>query len=341
MIILGVAGLLAHLVVTVPPKSADAVAGGSWVAVGIGAVLLLTAIAQNGYGYGVFPLAIGVGGLVADRITHFTGFLHAPQPLSGILVTLLVGVGAIAVSYADGGDGAVVRLPFFAVASLVSDIFVDFGAGWDELVNLSTASFTAAFVITAVVVIFVEDALPGSGAATDHYANLVLLAAGIGTGAAVVLVTTVATFDLAGFVDFLLTAAAVAGGYLVVPMLGFFLLLGLADSDASSDVIGEALDSMEHGLAALGSLVAGFVLVAALVALIFGGPPGWLVVVLVVVAVAAAVAAALCGYRALTELVGLIKSGALPGRIAEALDGLCRVDPVFRLLPGAERSSPH
>ncbi|MDS0140295.1 MULTISPECIES: hypothetical protein [unclassified Amycolatopsis] len=338
VIILGIAGLFAHRVITVPPKGTDFVAGGSWVAVGIGVVLLLTAIAQHGYGYGVFPLTLGVGILVADWVTHFSRAMHDPQPLLGLLVTLLIGAGAVSVCYAGGGENAVVRLPLFAVASLVSDIFVDFGAGWDDLVNLSTAAFAAAFVITAAVVVFVDDTLPGSGVATDYYGSLLLLAAGIGTGVAVVLVTTVATFDLPGFVDFLLTAAAVVGGYLVVPLLAFLLLCALADDlldNESSDVVGDAIDNMEHDLAALSSLVTGFAFVAALAALIFGEPPDWLVAVLVVVAVAAAAAATRTGYLAFTELARLIKARAVPGRIAEALSDLRRSDPVFRLLPHA------
>jgi hypothetical protein len=334
VIVLGVAGLLAHLVVTVPPQSAGVVAGASWFAIGVGSLLLLTAIAQRGYGYGVFPLALGIGVLVADRVTHFTGLMHDPQPLFGILVTLLIGTGALAVSYAEGVDEAVLRLPFFAVASLVSDIFVDFGADWDDLVNLGTAAFAAAFVVTAVVAIFLGGTLPGSAAAEDFRAGWLLLAAAIGTGAAFVLVTIVATFDLAGFVHVLLTAAAVVGGYLVMPLLAYFLLYVLAGRDVPDAVIWGAIDSMERGLAAIGALVAGFFAVVALVALIFWGPPGWLVAVLVVVVVVAAAAAGWWGYQALTDLVRLIRLGALPGRIAAVLNDLRRSDPVFRLLPG-------
>jgi hypothetical protein len=338
VIILGVAGLFAHLVVTVPPTSADLVTGGSWVAIGIGVALVLTALAQYGFGYGVFPLAIGVGVLVAQQATDFTERMHAPQPLLGILVTLLVGVGAIAVSYAEGGDEAVIRLPFFAVASLLSDIFVDFGSGWDDLMNLSTALFAAAFVITAVVVIYLDGDLTDAVSTTDYYANRLVLAAGVGVGVAAVLITAVATFDLAWSVDVLLTFVAVLGGYLVVPLLGFGALFALVGAEtlgeASDDAVGDAIVTMEHGLAAIGALVAGFVTVAALVALIFGGPPGWLVAVLVVVAAGAAAVAARCGHLALTELARLIRSGAMPGRIAAMLDDLRRSDPVFRLLPG-------
>ncbi|MGW3993475.1 hypothetical protein ACWEF6_08310 [Amycolatopsis sp. NPDC004772] len=299
---------------------------------------MLTAMAQHGYGFGIFVLAVGIAAVVARKVTHFDERIHAPQPLLGIVMVALVGIGAVAVSFADGGEALIVRLPFFAIASLVADIFVDFGSGWDDLVNLSTASFAAASV--AVVTILLYDSLPEYGRLTDHYAYLLMLAAGFGASAAVVLITTVATFDLAGFVELLLTAAAVAGAYLIVPLLGFFLLHAFADDDASSDVVGEAIDevidNVENRLAVVGSLVAGFFVVAALVALMFGKPPGWLVGVLVLGAIAAAFAAARWGRWALTDLVLAISAGALPGRIAGVLDGLRQSDPVFRLLPGAE-----
>lgn len=339
MIILGVAGLFAHHVVTIPPKSADVVAGGSWVAIGIGAVLLLTAIAQNGYGYGIFVLAIGIGAVVAQRVTHFDDWIHAPQPLFGIVVASLVGVGAIAVSFADGGEDSIIRLPLFAVASLVADIFVDFGSGWDSLMNVSTAFFTATFVVT-VVVVFFYDRFPDPESLADHYGSQLLVAAGVGMGVAAVLITTVASFDLPSFVDVLLISAAVLGGYLIVPFLGFVLLYSLVGRETwravSEDVVDSAIVS-EPGLSAAGALVAGLAVVAALVTATFGGLAGWLAVVIEFGALGAAALAVRWGMRAVSELVFMIRSRTPPGRIAGALDELRRSDPVFRLLPGADK----
>ncbi|SFW90469.1 hypothetical protein SAMN04489730_7575 [Amycolatopsis australiensis] len=340
MIILGVAGLLAHLVVTVPPQSAPVVTGSSWAAIGIGLVLLLTALAQHGYGYGVFVLALGVGAVVAHQVTHFDGRIHAPQPLFGIVVASLVGVGAIAVSFADGGDEAIVRLPFFAVASLLADIFVDFGSGWDSLMNVSTAFFAVASVATPAV-IFVADGLSDVESLADHYRTRLLLAAGAGAGVAAVLITILASFDLPSFVGVLLTSAAVLGGYLVVPLLAFLLLYSLVGRetwDAVPDqVVADAVGS-EQARSAVGALAAGLAAVAALVTAIFGGLADWLVIVLGAGAAGAAAVAVRWGMRALTALVFAIKSGARPGRIARVLDELLRSDPVFRLLPGAGKS---
>jgi hypothetical protein len=337
---LGVAALLAHLVVTVPPQSAGVVAGVSWFAIGTGTVLLLTALAQEGYGYGIFVLAIGVGAVVAQKLTHLDDRIHAPQPLFGIVVASLVGVGAIAVSFANDGDDTSVRLPFFAVASLVADIFVDFGSGWDNLMNVSTAFFAAASVGT-VAVIFSAEGFPDVESLADHYGSRLLLTAGVGAGVAAVLITIVASFDLPSFVEVLLISTAVLGGYLIVPFLSFLLLYSLVGRETwgavSGAVLVEAIGS-KPGLSAIGALVAGLAVVASLVMAFFGGLTGWLAIVLQAGALGAAVVAVRWGMRALTELVFVIRSGARPGRIARVLDELRRSDPVFRLLPGAGKS---
>ena len=341
MIVAGIAGLLAHLVVTVPPGSAGVVTGGSWVAIGIGVLLTLTGIAGDyDFGFGVFPLAAGIAVIVAQRTTHFTEAIHVPQPLPGIVAAVLIGVGVLAVSFSEGGDAAVTRLPFFAAASLLSDIFVDFGPGWDEVLNVSTVSLAAAAAVT-VTVVFTEDGLTDSDFAVDRYSSRLLLAAASGTSLAAVLITVMASFELAVFADVLLTSAAVAGGYLVVPLLVSLVIYWLAGTQAVENapvsVIEDAIGAMERRLAGIGALAAGLVAVAALVTLFFWGPPGWLLVVLLVTAVAAAAAAGWGGYRAVTELARLIRSGATPGRIAAVLESLRRSDPVFRLLPGAGR----
>lgn len=339
MIILGVAGLFAHLVVTIPPKSATSVMVGSWVVIGIGAVLLLTALARRGYGYGIFVLALGVGAVVAQKVVHFGDRIHAPQPLFGIVAVSLIGVGAIAVSFADGGYDAIFRLPFFAGASLLADLFVDFGSGWDGLMNVSTAFFSAASVVT-VVVILEYDGFTNVISLMNYYGDGLVLAAGVGSGLAAVLATIVASFDLPSFVGFLLTSVAVLGGYLVIPCLGFLLLALLVGREAwssvSADVLVEAIGSRQV-LSVIGALVAGLVSVAALVAATFGGLAEGLVVFLVAVAAAAAAAAVRWGRRALTELAFVIRSAARPGRIAKVLEELRRTDVVFRLLPGAGR----
>jgi hypothetical protein len=341
VIVAGIAGLLAHLVVTVPPGSSGVVTGGSWVAIGIGGLLTLAGIADNyDFGFGVFPLAIGIAAIVAQRATHFTDAMHMPQLVLGIVAAALIAAGVIAVSLSEGVDEAVIRLPFFAAASLLSDIFVDFGPGWDEVLNVSTA-FLAAAAAVIVTVLFTEDGLGDSDFAVDHYSSRLLLAAAAGTGLAAVLITVMASFELAVFADVLLTAAAVAGGYLVVPLLVSLVIYWLAGTqtveNAPVSVIENAIGAMERRIAGIGALAAGLVAVAALVTLFFWGPPGWLLVVLLVTAVAAVAAAGWAGYRAVTELARLIRSGATPGRIAAVLESLRRSDPVFRLLPGAGR----
>ncbi|WP_410588464.1 hypothetical protein [Amycolatopsis sp. lyj-23] len=337
MIILGVAGLLAHLVLAVPPQTTGVVAGGSWVAIGIGTLLLLTALAQNGYGYGIFVLAVGIAAVVAQRLTHFDERIHAPQPLFGIVVACLVGIGAIAVSFANDGDDAIVRLPLFAVASLLADIFVDFGSGWDSLMNVGTASFAAAFVVDAAS-LFLYDGFTRAGSVTTYDGSHLLLAASAGVGVAAVLITIMASFDLPSFVDALLTSGAVLGGYLIVPLLGFLLLywlVGRGTWEVVPDRVFIDAAGSKSGFSAFGALAVGLAAVAALVTAIVGELAGWLVTALEVGAAGAALIAVRWGMRALTELAFLIRSGARPGGIARVLEELRRSDPVFRLLPGS------
>ncbi|TDP89898.1 hypothetical protein [Labedaea rhizosphaerae] len=327
-VVAGVAGLLAHLVVAVPPHTADLVAGGSWAAIGIGVLLILTELAQNGFGVGVFPLALGIAVMVAQRVTHFADRIHVTQPWLGIVVAVLVGIGAIAVALADDGDDAFIRLPFFAVASLLADILVDFGPGWDELVNVSTAFFIAAAAVAGAYIAAFGDVGP-----MDEYPDRWMVTATVGAGLAAVLITIMASFELARFVDVVLTLVAVLGGYLVVPLAGLFSLQ-LAVRNADAEDVGDAVDAMERGGAAIGALIAGYVAVAAALALFLWGPPLWLVIILVITAAGAAAAASWCGYRAYTELARLIRSGADHPRISAVLDELRRSGPVFRLLPG-------
>ncbi|MFI5593803.1 hypothetical protein ACIA5G_52905 [Amycolatopsis sp. NPDC051758] len=341
VIVAGIAGLLAHLVVTVPPGSSGVVTGGSWVAIGIGTLLALAGIADfYDFGFGVFPLAIGIAVIIAQRATHFTEAIHMPQLPLGIVAAVLIGVGVLAVSFSEGVDDAIIRLPFFAAASLLSDIFVDFGPGWDEVLNVTTVSLAAAAAV-AVVVVFTEDGLSDSDFAVEHYSSRLLLAAVAGTGLAAVLIAVMASFELAVFADVLLTSAAVVGGYLVVPLLVSLVIYWLTGTQAVEiapvSVVENAIGAMERRLTGIGALAAGLVAVAALVTLFFWGPPGWLLVVLLVTAVVAAAAAGWGGYRAVTELAPLIRSGVTPGRIAVVLETLRRSDPVFRLLPGAGR----
>ncbi len=340
MIILGIAGLFAHLVVAVPPQSAAAVTSGSWVAIGIGVVLLLTALAQNGYGYGIFLLTLGVGAVVAHQVAHLDDRIHAPQPLFGIVAASLAGVGAVAVSYSGGTDGACPRLLFFATASLLADIFVDFGSGWDSLMNVSTAFFAAAFVATAAWEITADSSADRDSVAA-HYGSRLLQAGGIGVGVAAVLITVEAAFILPSFVDTLLVLGAVFGVYPLVLQLGFgwlHLLVGGETMDhAPKEMIEKGIEGMENGVALLAALVAGFVFVTVLAGLIFGEPTGWQVAVLVVAAVVAIVAMVGWGYRAVTELARWLKGTPLPGRVAKVLDDLRLSDPVFRLLPGSEK----
>jgi hypothetical protein len=330
-IVAGVAGLLAHLVVTIPPKAVDLVTGGSWAAIGIGALLILTELAQNGFGVGVFPLALGIAVMVAQRVTHFADRIHVSQPWLGIVVAVLVGIGAVAVVLADDGDDAFLRLPFFAAASLLSDILVDFGPGWDEFMNVSTAFFIAASAVAVVHVLADEWTAPNG--AMDEYPALWLVTAAVGAGLAAVLITIMASFEPARFVEVVLTLVAALGGYLVVPLVGLFSLQ-LAVRDAGPEEVGDAVDAMEHGGAAIGALIAGYVAVAAALPLFLWGPPLWLGIVLAITAAGAGAVAIWCGYRACTELLRLIRSGADHPRISAVLDELRRSAPVFRLLPG-------
>jgi hypothetical protein len=67
--------LFAHDVVTIGAQTAGVVTGGSWVAITVGVVLILTAIARQSAGPGVFPLTGGIAALVAQAATHW---LDAP-----------------------------------------------------------------------------------------------------------------------------------------------------------------------------------------------------------------------------------------------------------------------
>ena len=329
-VVVGVAALLAHLVVTIPPQKADLVTGGALAAIAIGALLVLTELAQNGYGVGVFPLALGIGALVAQRTTHFADRIHFTQPWLGITIAVLIGVGAIAVAAADDGDDAFLRLPVFAIASLVSDILVDFGPGWDELVNVSTAFFFAATAVA--VAFFLADEFGDPTGGMDEYPSMWAVTATTGVAVAAVLITITASFALARFVDVLLVLAAVLGGYLVVPLVALSAL-PLFVRTATADRVGNAVTTMERGGAAIAALITGYVAVAAAFSVFRWAPPLWLVIVLAVTAVGAAVVAGWCGSVAFRELAQLVRAGANRPRISVVLDELRRSAPVFRLLP--------
>jgi hypothetical protein len=369
LVALGVAGFFADDFLAIGAELAGPLVGGSSVVTAIGAGLVLTALARTALGAGVFPLAIGVGALVAQVVTRWVDLapVQARQPWVGIAVAVLIVLGAAAVVWSLGqnldDDSATAALVLFAICSLVADIVYDFGQ-WDPLMNVATAAFTASAVFLGVwtmtsgsieVLAGVHrDRVRSREPGWDHPSVVFAFAWGEraaagGLGTAVVLITFIVSTAAPTWLDVLLTLPAVLGSYLAVSVVAVPLLvrsvglerfarvnLDLVD-DPFEDVVGQWLRS-------LAAYAGGYLVVATVVELVVFQPAAWLVVVLAVAATAGAVAVWRFGFTAWSRLVEQVVGWAdapvnRTPTIGQVLAELARGDPVYRLVPGAENLS--
>ncbi len=368
LVLLGMAGLSADRVVAVPPDLVEWVRVGSWAVGAVGTLLMLFRIARSGAGFGVFPLACGVGLLVAQPITHWMDgpAVQAWQPWLGFGLVLLIGGGAlrVMVTQADNDpESASFVLALFAFASLITDIVVDFG-DWDGLLNVSTAAFTAAFAFVVVIKLTaLVEAVDGPGRREliaglppdpNHplvrYLPMVLTRLwSFGLAVAAVPVTVMLSFDLPVFVDVLLTLPATLGVYTGVALVGYRPLAKAIGPErlvrAGQDAIGNVLDADKYSTRLLKALTVGYGGFALLVETVVLRPPVWLVGPLAIMGFIMVVNALWRWKTLMPQVVAeVIRESESPERtapsIAELLGRLGRADPVFRLLPGSERLAP-
>lgn len=369
--LIGVGGLFADDLFTVAPNVAGFIIGGSWVMIALGVLLMLLALARTDLGFGVFPLAGGIGALVAESMTHWMDapFLHGWHLWLKIGLVLLIGGGALAIVvelFAFSDESWLAALLVYAVASLVTDIVFDLGEGWDGLMNVATAVCATGLVLGSVVKAtepveavewtdgpkrrrYLADYEPGwSHPEVTFFLLWGARLATAGFGVTAVAVTTMASFQLPVIVDVLMTLPTVLGAYVVIPVLWYVWVVRVVGAEqvscggliALSTVLDKIVDDGRLRLQTGAALCAGYVGLALLTETIIVRPAVWLSVLLVVAAVAAGVAAARFAMLASPQLVECLAEAAkTPERttpsISEQLGALGRSDAVFRLLPGS------
>lgn len=325
LVVLGIGGLLAHR--AVPAGSEGAVAGGSWTAIGIGVLVMVGAVARN-VGRGVYPMAIGMGALVAEASNHWmdNGHVQAFQPWVNIGLLLLIAGGAffVILELSDDAYETAVGLGVFAAISLGTDIAFDFGSGWDELMNVGTAVFASGIVIAAVVEL------------TDgtDIAGLLARTAVTGFGLTAVLITIMKSFRVPTELEvWLLVPLAVLGGWAAAPRIGYEIVLA-APRDGQFSSTGVERERDRLAMLIWGFLVFGFLLIVLPVEVVVFRPPVVFTIVLIVLALGAGVAAVrmwIAGYRDAVRLIDVPASSRIS--VGDILEELAEQDAVYRLLP--------
>ncbi|WP_162793688.1 hypothetical protein [Streptomyces paludis] len=333
--------------------------------VAVGAVLVLTVMARDlDLGPGVFPLAAGVAALVFQLPTHWMDApaVRAWQPWLGVVLALLIGVGALSVavlSALDGGHPFVVQL-VFCVASLVAKLVFDFEGVWGGLLNVSLVLFAAGCVL-GVVFLATEMVEGMDGPDRERVARgyeypsttyeLFWGVRFIAFGLAVTAVTIaiVVSFSMPTFVDVLLVLLAALGVYTVVPLAGYAWVVRAFGRERfermGSGSFEEAVMDGAPRLPTVSALVAGFLAVVLVCEVVLLWPAVWVTSVLLGAATAAGAVAVRCWLRALPRLVdGLGEtertSEQSASSIASVLVALGLSQPVFRLLPGSDGLAP-
>lgn len=365
LVALGIAGFFAHDVTTVSAQVVGPLTGGSSVVTAIGIGLVLTTLARTALGRGVFPLAIGVGALVGQAVTHWVDIpaVQAWQPWVGLGVAVLIVSGAAAVVWSlhqnPKDDSAVALLALFAICSLVANLVFDFGQ-WGRLVNVFTAAFTVSCVflgvwdMTSGSIKVLEgvhrDRVRAREPGWDHpsvhaaFSWGTRFAAG-GLGAAAVLITFIASIDVPTWIEVLLILPAVFGVYLAVSVIGVPLLVRSVGLERFArvdlDIVDDVFEDMGHWVRSAASYVGGYLVVATVVELVVFRPAAWLVVVLAVAATGGAIAVWRFGSAAWSLLVQRVAAWAdAPATrtptIGQVLADLGRSHAVYRLVPGSE-----
>lgn len=344
LVVLGIGGLAATQAIVMTHDTASVVTGGSWTAVVIGGLLVLSALART-LGLGVFPLAFGLAAVIDQETTRWTmsGAAHAWQSwiVAGAVAMIVLGMIAIFVVLAAEETETVVRvLGLFMLGSASLDLSFDFGSGWDALVNLSTAALAVGFGVALVFLL--TEGLNDEPGIPEALAFLTRFDA-VGLGFAAMLITVMSSFDLATGVDLALTAVAVLGVWVSAPSVALIMISEVYEFEPED--VGELLEDAELVGRLVRVWISGFVMVALLVEVIVFQPGSLLTAAAIVLALMTGALGVMLGISAYREISAfLVEAEEHPRRrphfVAENLERLADRSAVYRLLPLKPQKAP-